>query len=138
MLERLTLKSKYADVVFLVQNLFSFDRLFSQRISDERYRHVLSLLFDAEIYTTLRAINPRSNQTKMTIFFRAPAITLNPIMSEKTHSVRCMVMQLVRYVYYPPLKRRSYMPRSNRMTLTAFGPPPGQTAAPSSVQNRFC
>ena len=87
-LERLTLKTNYGDIVSLIQNLLSFEQLFSQRISDGRYEHILSLWFDAEIKTMLEAINPSHTPTvNVMILFRSPTITINPILSEKTFKV---------------------------------------------------
>ena len=93
-LQKLSLESPYSDIVFLIQNLESFSRLFGARVADERYRFMLSLLFDDEVEARLDTFKPElkdGEQVQMITNFYTPSVKIHERLSEKKFKlyVRC-------------------------------------------------
>ncbi|MDE2922515.1 MAG: hypothetical protein OYL92_10940 [Acidobacteriota bacterium] len=83
-LKRLTLRTPYSDIVFLLQNLYSFSRLFGTQVADSRYREMLNLLFDEEF-------TEYEDRVNATIEFRTPTVQIHEQLSKKRFklSVHC-------------------------------------------------
>ena len=93
-LKKLSLESSYSDIVFLLQNLESFSRLFGEKVADGRYQFMLSLLFDDEAKTHLDALKlePKvGEQLQLIAAFYAPGFQIHERLSERKFkvSVRC-------------------------------------------------
>ena len=89
-LKRLTLKSPYDEIIFLVQNLESFSRLLGKKVLDERYRRILDLMFDAETQSLLKSIEPKlgdDNQVGITLKFTTPTFKVHEKLSESLFNV---------------------------------------------------
>ena len=89
-LQKLSLESPYSDIVFLTQNLESFSRLFGGKVPDERYRFMLSLLFDDELNARLHGLKPEpkgGEQVQLTTNFYTPSIKIHERLSEKKFKV---------------------------------------------------
>ena len=94
-LRRLSLNEKYSNIVFLIQNLVSFSRLFAKKVPDPRYTSILKLLFEGETrsYLNRHAPPPSNVREQMTVgsAFHAPNIAIHEVLSERKFkvSVRC-------------------------------------------------
>ena len=88
-LKKLSLKSPYNEIVFLVQNLYSFSSLFGSKVSDGRYRSMLSLLFNEQAleYCSGLPTSDDGGQVKMVVSFNAPHIGIHEDLSEKKFKV---------------------------------------------------
>lgn len=89
-LKRLTLKSPYDEIIFLVQNLESFSRLLAKKPADDRYRSILSLMFDAETQEALKAIEPGLTgvgEVIVHLLFTAPTFKIHEQLSEREFKV---------------------------------------------------
>ena len=84
-LKRLSLKSPYADIVFLVQNLYSFSMLFRAMPADVRpYGSMLDLLFAEESKTRLESIKGSlGDRVHLTVAYQAPSIRIHEDLSER-------------------------------------------------------
>ncbi len=91
-LKELTLKSPYSDIVFLVQNLYSFSRLFeAMPAGGQRYGAMLDLLFEEESKVRLESLkrNPGvGNREHLTVAYNAPHIAIHEDLSERKFKVR--------------------------------------------------
>ncbi len=94
-LKKLSLESPYSDIVFLIQNLESFSRLFGTKVADERYQFMLSLLFDDETKAYLDTLNldPMvvGDQLQWVANFYTPSLKIHERLTEKKFKVhvRC-------------------------------------------------
>ena len=94
-LKRLSLESPYSDIVFLVQNLYSFSRLFEAMPAGmQRYSSMLNLLFAEESQKRLDSIQGRpgvGNRAHLTVAYRAPSIRIHEDLSQRKFKVgvRC-------------------------------------------------
>ena len=89
-LKRLSLKSPYDEIIFLVQNLESFSKLLGKKVPDDRYRRILHLMFDAETQEMLKSIKPRlggDSEVKCRVLFVAPTFKVHEKLSEKMFKV---------------------------------------------------
>ena len=89
-LKRLTLKSPYDEIIFLVQNLESFSRLLGKKVPDDRYRRILQLMFDAKTQELLKSIEPRLGDDSRVInhiLFAAPTFKIHEKLSERMFKV---------------------------------------------------
>ena len=92
-LQKLSLKSPYSDIVFLVQNLESFSRLFGTKVADKRYQVMLKLLFEEDAKAQLDALKlePEVTEAQLMFAFHTPSIKIHERLSEKEFKVhaRC-------------------------------------------------
>ncbi len=94
-LKKLSLKSPYSDIVFLIQNLESFSRLFGTKVADDRYQFMLRLLFDDEAKAYLDTVNPDpmvvGDQLQLIANFYTPSLKIHERLTEKKFKVhvRC-------------------------------------------------
>ncbi|MCY4637100.1 MAG: hypothetical protein OXG04_21825 [Acidobacteria bacterium] len=92
-LKQLSLKSPYSDIVFLIQNLESFSRLFGTKVPDERYQGMLGLLFndDAKGHLDALKLEPEVREVRLITAFNTPSIKIHERLNEKKFKVhvRC-------------------------------------------------
>ena len=93
-LKKLSLESPYSDIVFLIQNLESFSRLFGTKVADERYGFMMRLLFDNEVKARLDALKPEpkdGDEVRLSTTFDTPGIKIHERLSERKFKVyvRC-------------------------------------------------
>lgn len=89
-LKRLSLKSPYDEIIFLVQNLESFSSLLGKKIPDDRYRRILHLMFDAETQALLKSIEPGlgdDSEVTSRVLFAAPTFKVHERLSERLFKV---------------------------------------------------
>ena len=89
-LKRLTLKSPYDEIIFLVQNLESFGRLLGKKVGDNRYRGILALLFDDQRDQHIESVEPRlggDTHIDYSVVFQAPKFKIHEYLSEKMFDV---------------------------------------------------
>ncbi len=91
-LKKLSLESRYGDIVFLVQNLYSFSQLFEAMPGGtERYGAMLNMLFEEELMGRLASVKPKrgvSDRVSFAVAFNAPRITIHENLSERKFRVR--------------------------------------------------
>ena len=98
-LQRLTLKSRYDEIVLLVQNLESFSRILSKKVGDEQYRNILALLFGPDSQERLKSLEPLLGGEKnvsVNIVYHSPQFKVHERLSEKMLNVEC---QLAMYAH---------------------------------------
>ena len=94
-LKRLSVKSRYSDIVFLAQNLSSFSRLFTAMPADmKRYSSMLNLLFAEEARARLNSLKRTPGvrgRVHLTVAYNAPSIRIHEDLSERKFKVgvRC-------------------------------------------------
>lgn len=90
-LKRLSLESPYSDIVFLVQNLYSFSRLFeAMPKSVERYGPMLELLLAEETKARLDSLSRAAgigNRADLTVVYGAPSLRIHEKLSERKFKV---------------------------------------------------
>ena len=97
-LKRLSLNSPYSDIVFLVQNLYSFSRLFEAMPAGvERYGYMLNLLFAEESKARLDSLTRKSgmgSRLELAVAYNTPRIRIHEDLSERKFKVdvRCKWM----------------------------------------------
>ena len=91
-LKRLSLKSPYSDIVFLVQNLYSFSRLFAAMpAGGQRYGSMLDLLLAEQSKAHLDSLKRKpgvGNRVDLTVAYNAPRIAIHEDLSERKFKVR--------------------------------------------------
>ena len=91
-LKRLSLKSPYSDIVFLVQNLYSFSRLFAAMpAGGQRYGSMLDLLLAEQSkahFDSLKRKPGVGNRVDLTVAYNAPRIAIHEDLSERKFKVR--------------------------------------------------
>lgn len=91
-LGKLSLESKYSDIIFLTQNLYSFSQLFEAMPAGmERYGAMLNLLLEEELMARLASVKPIrgvSDRVRFAVAFNAPRITIHENLSERKFKVR--------------------------------------------------
>ncbi len=94
-LKKLSLKSPYGDIVFVVQNLYSFSAMFATMPTGvERFASFLDLLFDKPAKDFLNDLKPElrdGEKAPLTATYTAPSIAIHPDLSERKFkvNVRC-------------------------------------------------
>ena len=90
-LNNLSLRSPYSDIVFLIQNLESFSMLLGEKLADERYQPVWSLLFEDETKALLKPKPKDGDAVRATITFDTPHVKIHERLSKKKFKVhvRC-------------------------------------------------
>lgn len=91
-LKELSLQSPYSDIVFLVQNLHSFSRLFEAKpMGGQRYRAMLDLLFKEESKACLDSLMREpgvGSRVHVTVAYNSPHIAIHEDLSERKFKVR--------------------------------------------------
>ena len=89
-LKRLTLKSPYDEIIFLVQNLESFSRLLGKKVGDNRYSSIFALLFGDQFDQHFESVKPRlggDTHIGVSVVFQAPEVKIHEYLSEKMFDV---------------------------------------------------
>ena len=91
-LKKLSLASRYSDIVFLVQNLYSFSRLFATMpAGGQRYGSMLDLLLAEQSKAhldSLKRTHGVGDRVSLTVAYKAPSIAIHEDLSEKKFRVR--------------------------------------------------
>ncbi len=87
-LEKLSSSSSHKDIVFLVQNLESFSNVLAMKIPDDRYKFMLSLMFDERANQNLPDIGEKNESVEQIVTFTAPHIKIHEKLSEKKFAIR--------------------------------------------------
>lgn len=93
-LKRLTLTSRYDQIILLVQNLESFTRLLGKKVGDDRYTNILPMLFEAEsdrLWRSIESAREPDETVILSVKFSAPTLKVHDRLSEKMFdvSVKC-------------------------------------------------
>ncbi len=99
-LKRLSLRSPYSDIVFLVQNLYSFSRLFAAMpAGGQRYGSMLDLLLAEQSKAHLDSLKRKrgiGDRVHLTVAFNAPRIAIHEDLSERKFKVHVRCKWLLR------------------------------------------
>lgn len=87
-LKKLSSSSSHKDIVFLVQNLESFSNVLAMKIPDDRYKFMLSLMFDERANQNLPDIGEKNESVEQIVTFTAPHIKIHEKLSEKKFAIR--------------------------------------------------
>ena len=103
-LKRLLPSSSHKDVVFLIQNVESFSRILANKIQEDGYKTILSLLFNDMIEDYVSSINLGKGTItlKETITFTTPQINICENLKERAFEIqaRCGVTLENEHIVY--------------------------------------
>ena len=95
-LQKLSLNTPYGDMVSLLQNIHSLSNIMVSKIGDPRYNDMFELIFDEEIASVLRGIEPGKEKQRTlicSVAFYSPSIKIHDNLSQKKFNIfaRCKV-----------------------------------------------
>ena len=87
-LKRLTLRTPYSDVIFLVQNVESLSELLRARAGTKEYSKMLDLLLKEDTLQHLESLKSRIKHVCITAEYEAPHIKIREELSKKQFQIR--------------------------------------------------